>query len=100
MEKSWNNHGFSLEFLWEPCYIQENTIFELDIGTKFIQIVALYPLHYVTYAPAKFKVATSNGLGDTHLQENTVRLPLWSPLTHIMVCFYWTENLLDSLIVG
>ena len=25
--------------------------------------IAQYPLHHVTYAPAEFKVATSNGLG-------------------------------------
>ena len=30
-----------------------------------------YPQHHVTYAPAKFEVAMSNGLGGIHLQENT-----------------------------
>ena len=42
-------------------HLQENTFFDLDV--KVTQTLVLYPLHYVTYAPAKFKVATSNGLG-------------------------------------
>ena len=33
------------------------------LEVKVIQNDAQYPLHYVTYAPAKFEVATSNGLG-------------------------------------
>ena len=38
-------------------HLQENTLFDLDMN------VAQYPLHHVTYSPAKFEVATSNGLG-------------------------------------
>ena len=41
--------------------LQENT-FELDIKVKVLRNVQ-YPLHYVTYVPAKFEVAMSNGLG-------------------------------------
>ena len=35
--------------------------FDLYIGVKVTQNVAQYPLHQVTYAPAKFEVAMSNG---------------------------------------
>ena len=45
-------------------HLQENTLFDLDLGVKVTQNVAQYPLHHVTYAPAKFEVATSNSLGD------------------------------------
>ena len=39
--------------------------FDLYLGVKGTQNVAHYPLHHVTYAPAKFEDAMSNGLGDT-----------------------------------
>ena len=39
----------------------------LTLGLKAIQNVAQYPLHYVTYAPAKFEVAMSNSLGSNAL---------------------------------
>ena len=34
---------------------------DLYLGVKVTQNVAQSPLHHVTYAPAKFEVATSNG---------------------------------------
>ena len=37
--------------------------FDLYLGVKVTLNVAEYPLHHVTYSPAKFEVATSNGLG-------------------------------------
>ena len=37
---------------------------DLDLGAKVTQYIAQYPLHHVTYAAAKFEVATSNGLGE------------------------------------
>ena len=37
--------------------------FDIDLGVKVTQNIAQYPLHHVTYAPVKFEVATSNGLG-------------------------------------
>ena len=43
---------------------QENTLFDLDPkvkGVKDTQNVAQYSRLYVTYAPAKFDVATSHG---------------------------------------
>ena len=42
----------------------ENTLFELDLkvkGVKVTQNVAQYPRLHMTYAPAKFDVATSHG---------------------------------------
>ena len=42
-------------------HLQEKILF--DLGTKVIQSISEYPLHHVTYAHAKFKVATSKGLG-------------------------------------
>ena len=45
----------------EQMHLQENTVFDLDLGIKVTQDVAQHPLHHVTYAFAKFDVATSNG---------------------------------------
>ena len=42
-------------------HLQESTIFYLTLG-KVTQNAAQYPPHHVIYAPAKFEVATSNGL--------------------------------------
>ena len=44
-------------------HLQENSIFDLDLGVKVTQNVAKYPLYHVTYSATKFKVATSNCLG-------------------------------------
>ena len=46
-------------------HLQENTLYDLDLCVldllvKVTQNVAQYPLHHVTYAPAKFEVATKN----------------------------------------
>ena len=37
---------------------------------KVTQNVAQFPLHHVSYAPAKFAVATSNGLGGDAFSRN------------------------------
>ena len=42
-------------------HLQENTLFDYDPKVKVIRNVALYLLHHVTYAPAKFNIATSHG---------------------------------------
>ena len=55
----------------EKMHLQENTLFDLDLGIKVTQNVAQYPLHHVTYAPAKFDIASSHGEEKMHLQENT-----------------------------
>ena len=47
----------------EEEILQENYL-TLDLRLKLTQNVAHYPLHNVIYAPAKFEVATSNGLAD------------------------------------
>ena len=43
-------------------HLQENTVFYLDLGSKVTRDVAQCPLYHVTYAPANFEVAESNGL--------------------------------------
>ena len=53
-------------------HLQENSIFDLDLGVKVTQNVAQYPLHHVTYSATKFEVATSNCLGGEQLQENSI----------------------------
>ena len=45
-------------------YLQDNTLFNFDPmvkGVKVTRNVAQYPRYYVTYAPAKFDIATSHG---------------------------------------
>ena len=51
-------------------HLQENTLFDLDLGVKVTQNVAKYPLHHVTYAPAKFEVATPNCEGGDAFTRN------------------------------
>ena len=48
----------------EKMHSQENTLFDLDFGVKVTGNVAQYPRHHVTYAPAKFDIATSHGEGE------------------------------------
>ena len=45
-------------------------IFDLDLGVKVTRNVTQYPLHHVIYAPTKFQVATSNGLGEDTITRN------------------------------
>ena len=47
----------------EKMHLQENTLFDLDLGVKVTGNVAQCPLHHVTYAPTEFEVTTSKGLG-------------------------------------
>ena len=44
-------------------HLQEITLFDLDLDVKVTQNVTKYPLHHVTYTPAKFPTATSNSFG-------------------------------------
>ena len=48
----------------EDMHLQENAVFNLDLGVKVTQDVAQYPLHHVAYSFAKFDVATFNSSGD------------------------------------
>ena len=45
----------------EQMHLQENTLFDLYLVIKVIQDIVQHPLHHVTYAFAKFDVATFNG---------------------------------------
>ena len=44
--------------------------FDLDLGVKVTRNVTQYLLHHVIYAPTKFQVATSNGLGEDTITRN------------------------------
>ena len=44
--------------------------FDLDPGVKVTRNVTQYPLHHVIYAPTKFQVAMSNGLGEDTITRN------------------------------
>ena len=61
----WPMHQQSLMLLQpmvkEKMHLQENTLFDLNLGVKVTWNVTQYPRHHVTYAPAKFDVATSHG---------------------------------------
>ena len=48
----------------EEKHLQENTLYDLDVVVKVTQNVIQCPPNHMTYAPAKFKVATSNSLGE------------------------------------
>ena len=50
-------------------HVQDNAFFELDQGQGHTKNVAQFPLHHVIYAPAKFAVATSKGLGDGYTRN-------------------------------
>ena len=47
--------------------LQESTLYDLEV--KVTQNVAKYHPHHVTYAPANFKVAMSNGLGESFYKK-------------------------------
>ena len=44
--------------------LQENTLYDLDLVVKVTQNFVQYPANHMTYAPAKFEVATYNSLGE------------------------------------
>ena len=56
--------------VYEEMHLQENTLFDLDLGVKVTGNVTQYPLHHVIYASTKFEVATSNGLGEDTITRN------------------------------
>ena len=45
----------------------------LTLGQGQTRNVAQYPLHHMTYAPAKFEAAMSNGLGGNAFTRNILR---------------------------
>ena len=53
-----------LQPMVKEMHYQENTLFDLDPNAKGVNVtqnVSHYPRLHVTYAPAKFDVATSHG---------------------------------------
>ena len=59
----------------EEIHLQENTLFDLDPEPKVIQNVVQFSLHNVIYAPVKFAVATSIGLGGDAFTRNVTEGP-------------------------
>ena len=59
-----------LRKVYEEMHLQEITFFDLDLGVKVTRKVTQYPLHHVIYAPTKFEVAMSNGLGEDTITRN------------------------------
>ena len=57
----------------EKMHLQETTLFDLDLGVKVTQNVAQYPRHHVTYAPAKFDIATSHGGGEDAFTRKDIK---------------------------
>ena len=45
-------------------YLQESTLYDLDLVVKVTQNVVQYPPNHITYAPAKFEIAMFNSLGE------------------------------------
>ena len=43
--------------------LQENTLYDLDLGARVTQNVVKCLLNRMSNAPAKFEIATSNSLG-------------------------------------
>ena len=51
----------------KEIHYKENTLFDIDPKVKEVMVtqnVAQYPRHHVTYATAKFDVATFHGYGE------------------------------------
>ena len=62
--------------------LHKNKLFYLELGAKVTQNVAQYHLHHVTYAPSKFEIARSSGLGRGAF---TRKLVIWRQ-GHIKCC--------------
>ena len=53
----WSMHLKSLKLLWPDAFTRKYFIWPLTFNLE-----SMYLLHHATYVPAKFEVATSNGL--------------------------------------
>ena len=62
----------------EKMHLHENTLFDLGLGLKVTQNVVQYPRHHVTYAPAKFDIATLTAKEKVHLENTLFVLDLGS----------------------
>ena len=60
-------------------HLQENTLFDLDLGVT--GNAAQYHLQHLTNADAKLEVATSNGLGDVFTRKYNIRHWPWVKVT-------------------
>ena len=49
--------------VYEEMHLQANTLFDLGLGVKVIQHATQCAIHHVTYAAAKFEVASSIDMG-------------------------------------
>ena len=56
----------------EKMHLQENTLFDLYLGVKVKQNVALNPLHHVTYSATILKLLHQKVEEEMHLQENLI----------------------------
>ena len=52
------------------CIYKKIHYLTFDLDVKVTRNVTQYPLHHVIYAPTKFEVATSNGLGEDTITRN------------------------------
>ena len=52
------------------CIYKKIHYLTFDLGVKVTRNVTQYPLHHVIYAPTKFEVAMSNGLGEDTIARN------------------------------
>ena len=52
------------------CIYKKIYYLTYDLGVKVTRNVTQYPLHHVIYAPTKFEVAMSNGLGEDTITRN------------------------------
>ena len=56
-------------------HLQENTLYDLDlVVVKVTQNVVQYPPNHMTYAPAKFEVASFNSLEDGFTRKYIIRI--------------------------
>ena len=70
----------------EKMHWQENTLFDLDLGVKVTQNVVQYPRHHVTYAPAKFDIATSHDWAEDAFTRKYIKWPWSSGQGHTKCC--------------
>ena len=52
----------------------------MDVKNQIKQNIAQHLPHHVTYAPAKFEVATSNGVDRCNKVQDQSGYPDWAPL--------------------
>ena len=97
----WPMHQWSLKLLCpmvkEEMHLQENTLYDLDLVIKVTQNVVQYPPNYITYAPAKFEVATSSSFVFTRnyikwpwCQGHTKCCPVPAASCDLCTCEVWS----------